>query len=70
MSLWTLVPVYYGESAGILLSVKNIWEQNARELLCVCEVQPADDKIKNKTERNAVSHKINYIQRSTKSKFV
>lgn len=40
---------------------------------CVCEVQPANNKIKNKMERNApvtikYSHKINYIQRSTKSK--
>lgn len=42
--------------------------------VCVCEVQPANDKIKNKMVRNAVtikcSHKINYIQRSTKSKLV
>lgn len=43
-------------------------------LVYVCEVQPANDKIKNKMVRNAVtikcSHKINYIQRSTKSKLV
>lgn len=36
MSQWTLAPVFYGKSAGILLLVKKIWELSERTLMNVC----------------------------------